>query len=68
MPIGVFESIKEDEHGLKVKGRLAMKTQAGQEAYELMKMGALDGLSIALESTLKKFLTISVVKNVLLMK
>lgn len=46
MPIGVFESIKEDEHGLKVKGRLAMKTQAGQEAYELMKMGALDGLSI----------------------
>lgn len=46
MPIGIFESIEEDDHGLKVKGRLAMKTQAGQEAYELMKMGALDGLSI----------------------
>lgn len=46
MPIGIFESIEEDSHGLKVKGRLAMKTQAGQEAYELMKMGALDGLSI----------------------
>ncbi len=46
MPIGVFDEIKEDEHGLQVKGRLALKTQAGQEAYELMKMGALDGLSI----------------------
>lgn len=46
MPIGVFESIKEDEQGLKVKGKLALGTQAGREAYELMKMGALDGLSI----------------------
>jgi len=46
MPIGVFDEIKEDEHGLKVKGRLALKTQAGAEAYELLKMGALDGLSI----------------------
>ena len=46
MPIGVFDEIKEDENGLKVKGRLALQTQAGKEAYELMKMGALDGLSI----------------------
>jgi len=46
MPIGVFESIKEDEHGLVVKGKLALKTQAGQEAYELLKMGALDAMSI----------------------
>ena len=46
MPIGVFDEIKEDEHGLVVKGRLALKTQAGAEAYELLKMGALDGLSI----------------------
>jgi len=46
MPIGVFDSIKEDGHGLVVKGRLALKTQAGAEAYELLKMGALDGLSI----------------------
>ncbi|HAW81166.1 MAG TPA: HK97 family phage prohead protease, partial [Balneola sp.] len=28
------------------KGRLAMGTQRGREVYELMKMGALDGLSI----------------------
>ena len=46
MPIGVFDEIREDEHGLVVKGRLALKTQAGAEAYELLKMGALDGLSI----------------------
>lgn len=46
MPIGVFESIEEDSRGLKVKGRLALKTQAGREAYELLKMGAIDGLSI----------------------
>ena len=45
-PIGVFDEITEDRRGLKVKGRLAMGTQRGREVYELMKMGALDGLSI----------------------
>ena len=46
MPIGVFESIEEDKRGLKVRGKLALQTQMGHEAYELMNMGALDGLSI----------------------
>ena len=46
MPIGVFDEVKEDEHGLYVKGRLALKTVAGAEAYELLKMGALDGMAI----------------------
>lgn len=45
-PIGVFDEIIEDQKGLKVKGRLAMGTQRGREVYELMKMGAIDGLSI----------------------
>ena len=45
-PIGVFDEIVEDSRGLKVKGRLAMGTQKGREVYELMKMGALTGLSI----------------------
>ena len=54
MPIGVFTSIKEDEHGLKVKGQLAMNVQAGKEAYELLKMGALDGLSIGFRVNPKK--------------
>lgn len=53
MPIGVYESIEEDEKGLKVRGRLAMKTQAGRETYELMKMGALDGLSIGFRTSPK---------------
>ena len=46
MPIGIFEEIREDDRGLYVKGRLALGTQAGSEAYELLKMGAIDGLSI----------------------
>lgn len=45
-PIGVFDSIKEDDNGLYVKGRLAMQTQKGKEVFELMKMGAIDGLSV----------------------
>ena len=53
MPIGVFDEIKEDENGLYVKGRLALQTQAGKEAYELLKMGALDGLSIGFKTTPK---------------
>ena len=45
-PIGVFEKMEEDEKGLKVEGRLALGTQRGKEVYELMKIGAIDGLSI----------------------
>jgi HK97 family phage prohead protease len=45
-PIGVFNEIREDGKGLRVEGQLAMGTQGGREAYELMKMGALDGMSI----------------------
>jgi len=45
-PIGVYDEILEDARGLRVKGRLALGTQRGREVYELMKMGAIDGLSI----------------------
>ncbi len=45
-PIGVYEKMEEDEKGLKVEGKLALGTQRGKEVYELMKMGAIDGLSI----------------------
>ena len=54
MPIGVFDSIKEDEEGLYVKGRLALNTQAGKEAYELLKMGALDAMSIGFRANPKE--------------
>lgn len=45
-PIGVYTLMEEDSVGLKVAGKLALKTARGAEAYELMKMGALSGLSI----------------------
>jgi HK97 family phage prohead protease len=45
-PIGVWTDIREDAKGLYVKGRLALATTRGQEAYALLKLGALTGLSI----------------------
>ncbi len=45
-PIGVFTQMYEDSHGLYLEGEIAVKTQRGAEAYELMKMGAVNGLSI----------------------
>ena len=53
-PIGVFEKIYEDQKGLYVQGRLAMKTQKGKETYELLKMGALDGMSIGFKADPQK--------------
>lgn len=49
-PIGVYTSMVEDNVGLKVAGKLALKTARGAEAYELMKMGALTGMSIGYRS------------------
>jgi HK97 family phage prohead protease len=45
-PIGAYTLMKEDSTGLYVEGKLALKTQLGAEAYELMKMDAISGLSI----------------------
>ncbi|SMH60486.1 HK97 family phage prohead protease [Azospirillum agricola] len=45
-PIGVWEGLEEDARGLKVRGRLILSTRRGQEARDLMRAGALDGLSI----------------------
>jgi HK97 family phage prohead protease len=45
-PIGVWDSIVEDARGLKVAGRLILGTVKGNETYQLMKAGALDGMSI----------------------
>lgn len=43
--IGIMDSVKEDSHGIWVKAKFA-NTPRAQEAYELMKMGALDSFSI----------------------
>ena len=45
-PIGIYTEMREDEKGLFVEGCLALDTQMGKEAYNLLKMGALNGLSI----------------------
>lgn len=45
-PIGVYSAVREDAVGLHVEGKLALKTARGAEAYELLKMGAITGLSI----------------------
>ena len=47
LPVGVWDDIAEDDHGLKVKGRIAaMDSDHGKRIYGLTKSGALSGLSI----------------------
>jgi len=45
-PIGVWEEIKEDNQGLWVKGRLLDGVAKAREAAELIRAGAIDGLSV----------------------
>lgn len=45
-PIGKWTEAKEDGHGLFLRGKLTLGVEKAREAYELMKDGALDGLSI----------------------
>lgn len=49
-PIGIWTDMVEDERGLKVIGQLALETVRGREAHALLKMGALNGLSIGFVS------------------
>ena len=45
-PIGIWTRLQEDKKGLYAEGRLALGVKKADEAYLLMKEGALDGLSI----------------------
>lgn len=49
-PIGIWTDMTEDAKGLKIKGRLALETSRGKEAHALLKLGALNGLSIGFVS------------------
>lgn len=49
-PLGVWDSLAENERGLKVAGRLALGTQIGDYAHVVMKMKALQGLSIGYDT------------------
>lgn len=50
-PIGVWEDVAEDGKGLWGKGRLTLSVQRAKEAHDLLKAGALDGLSIGYVAT-----------------
>ncbi len=45
-PIGVWDEVREDAHGLWVKGRILTEVARGAEAAALLAAGAIDGLSI----------------------
>lgn len=46
LPVGTYQSVKEDSVGLWVDGNLAIDTQRGGDLHKLMKMKAITGMSI----------------------
>lgn len=49
-PIGIWTEMVEDSKGLRIKGMLALETVKGKEVHALLKLGALNGLSIGFMS------------------
>lgn len=49
-PIGIWTEMSEDAKGLRIVGKLALETVRGKEAHALLKLGALNGLSIGFVS------------------
>lgn len=45
-PVGKWEAMAEDSRGLRVRGRVNLKTTAGADAYEHLRAGDINGLSI----------------------
>jgi len=37
-PMGIWTGMSEDDHGLNLKGKLAINTRRGADAYALLKM------------------------------
>lgn len=52
---GVYLEAREDDHGLYVKGKLNLGVQAAREAYELLKQGAISGLSIGFRPVVEEY-------------
>lgn len=46
IPVGAYPLVREDKSGLYCEGQLALKTAKGAEIFELMKVGAVSGLSV----------------------
>ena len=49
-PIGVWQKIVEDDHGLYVEGRITTAVSRGAEILELLRSGAVDGLSVGFKT------------------
>ena len=49
-PVGVWQEITEDHKGLFVSGAISTATTRGRELIELMRQGAIDGLSIGFKT------------------
>ena len=49
-PIGVWEEIREDAHGLYMRGRLVMEVERARDVAALLREGALGGLSIGFKT------------------
>jgi len=63
--IGSYTELKEDDRGLFVKGRINLGTQKGKEAYELLKAGDLDKMSIGFRIKEASYDTESEVRTIL---
>jgi HK97 family phage prohead protease len=50
LPIGAYTEVRQDEKGLYVEGRLALKVSRASDVHELMKIGAMRGLSIGFKT------------------
>lgn len=53
-PVGKWGKLTETDSGLHVEGKISTKTRDGGEAYELVKDGALSGLSIGYDTIVKR--------------
>lgn len=49
-PIGIWTEMYEDAKGLFIKGQLCLDTARGKEAHALLKLGAINGMSIGFVS------------------
>lgn len=49
-PIGVWDEIREDSMGLRVRGRLSLRVEKAREVWALIQDGGIDGLSIGFKA------------------
>ena len=54
-PAGQWLAMSEDDHGLFVRGQLLLGTRDGAEAFEMVKAGALTGLSIGYRPVVEQY-------------